>query len=71
MASSQHVIGGRCSKKHKYLKIIVERPRNLSFSQVEQDKTKNFKIGVYLVYRNWKYILQRILLQNTKEISVF
>merc|ERR1711915_893400 len=61
----------RCSKKHKYLKIIVERPRNLSFGQVKQDMTKNFKIGACLVYRNWPNILQRVLPQNTKEIPVF
>ena len=35
------------SKKHKYLKIIVERPRNLTFGQVKQDETKNSKIGAY------------------------
>jgi len=49
----------------------VERPGNLSFGQVEQDETKNFKIGAYLVYRNWQNILQRVLPQNTKEITVF
>ena len=30
----------RCSKNHVFLKIIMERPRNLSFGQVEQDETK-------------------------------
>ena len=49
----------------------MEHPTNLSFGQVKQDETKNFKIGAYLVYRNWKNIFQRILLQNTKEMSVF
>ena len=44
---------------------------NLSFGQVEQDKTKKIKIGAYLVYQNWKTILQRIIPQNTKEMSVF
>merc|ERR1711915_908189 len=61
----------RCSKKHKDLRTIVERPRNPSFGQVEQDETKNFKIGAYLVYRNRKNIPQRILPKNTKEMSVF
>ena len=60
-----------CSKKYKYLKIIVEHPMNLSFGQVEQDKTKKIKIGAYLVYWNWKNILQVILSKNTKEMSVF
>ena len=53
------------------MKIIVERPRNLSFGQVKQDETKNFKIGACLVYRNWPNILQRVLPQNTKEITLF
>ena len=49
----------------------MERPRNLSFGQVEQDETKVFKIGAYLVYRKWKINLQWILPKNTKEMSVF
>ena len=53
------------------MKSIVERPKNLSFGQVKQDETKNFKIGACLVYRNWPNILQRVLPQNTKEIPVF
>ena len=44
---------------------------NILFGQVEQEETQNFKIGAYLVYQDWKNILQRILPKNTKEMTVF
>ena len=33
-----------CSKRTSSLKIIVERPRNLSFGQVQQDETKKIRL---------------------------